>query len=35
MNKIVYLDLSKLEIDERVIYEFWYDYVKPKIKEKP
>ena len=30
MNKSVYLDLSILEINKTLIYEFWYDYMKPK-----
>ena len=30
MNKPVYLDLSILEISKTLIYEFWYDYMKPK-----
>ena len=30
MNKPVYLGLSILEISKTLIYEFWYDYVKPK-----
>ena len=30
MNKPVYLGLSILEISETLIYEFWYDYIKPK-----
>ena len=31
MNKyIVYLGLSALEISKFLLYEFWYDYVKPK-----
>ena len=30
MNKPVYLDLSILEISKIVLYQFWYDYVKPK-----
>ena len=29
MNKSVYLGLSILEKIKIVIYEFWYDYVKP------
>ena len=29
-NKSVYLGLSILEISETQMYEFWYDYVKPK-----
>ena len=30
MNEPVYLGLSILEISKRLIYEFWYDYIKPK-----
>ena len=30
MNKLVYLGLSILELSEILMYEFWYDYVKPK-----
>ena len=30
MNKPVYLGLSILEISETLMYEFWYDYMKPK-----
>ena len=30
MNKPVYLGLSILELSKIVMYEFWYDYVKPK-----
>ena len=30
MNKPVYLGLSKLEISKTLMYEFWYDYVRPK-----
>ena len=29
MNKPVYLGLSILEISKRLVYEFWYDYIKP------
>ena len=32
MNKPVYLDLSILEISKTLMYEFWYDYIKPKYK---
>ena len=35
MNKPVYLGLSILELSEILMYEFWYDYVKPKCGEKP
>ena len=30
MNKPVYLGLSVLEISKTLVYEFWYDYIKPK-----
>ena len=30
MNKPVYLGLSILETSKTLIYEFWYDYIKPK-----
>ena len=29
MNKSVYLGLSILDLSKTVMYEFWYDYVKP------
>ena len=34
MNKPVYLGVSILELSKMLIYEFWYDYVKPKYGEK-
>ena len=33
MNKPVYLELSILDLSKAVMYEFWYDYVKPKYGE--
>ena len=30
MNKPISLGLSILEISKKVMYEFWYDYIKPK-----
>ena len=33
MDKPVYLGLSILELGKTVMYEFWYDYVKPKYGE--
>ena len=30
MNKPVYLGLLILEISKTLMYEFWYDYIKPK-----
>ena len=29
MNKSIYLGLSILEISKLLMYEFWYDYMKP------
>ena len=34
MNKCVYLGLSILQLSKILMYEFWYDYVKPKYGEK-
>ena len=34
MNKPVYLGLSILELSKILMYEFWYDYIKPKYGEK-
>ena len=34
MNKLVYLDLSILELSKIVMCDFQYDYVKPKYEEK-
>ena len=34
MNKPVYLGLSILEISKIVMYEFSYDYIKPKYDKK-
>ena len=33
-NKLVYLVLSILELSKILIYDFQYDYVKPKYEEK-
>ena len=30
INKLIYLGLSILEISKTLMYEFWYDYMKPK-----
>ena len=30
MNKPIYLGLSILKISKLLMYEFWYDYMKPK-----
>ena len=32
-NKPVYLRLSILEISKTLMYEFWYDYIKPKYRD--
>ena len=34
MNKPVYLSMSILDISKTLMYEFWYDYVKPKYQHK-
>ena len=34
MNKSIYLGLSILKLKKIVMYEFWYDYLKPKCNEK-
>ena len=33
MNKPIYLGLSILQIGKAVMYQFWYDYVKPKYQD--
>ena len=34
MNKLIYLGMSILDISKTLMYEFWYDYIKPKCKDK-
>ena len=34
MNKPIYLGQAILDISKTLMYEFWYDYIKPKHKEK-
>ena len=34
MNKPVYLGMSTLDISKTLMYEFQYDYIKPKYKDK-
>ena len=34
INKPIYLGFSILEISKIIMYEFWYDYMKPKYKRK-
>ena len=33
MSKTIYLGMSILDISKLPMYEFWYDYLKPKYKE--
>ena len=34
INKPAYLDMSILDISETSMYQFWYDYIKPKYQDK-
>ena len=34
MNKPVYLGMSILDISKTLMYEFWYDYIKPKYQDR-
>ena len=34
MNRPVYIGMSILDISKTLMYEFWYDYVKPKYSDK-
>ena len=34
MKKLVYLGMSILDINKTLMYEFWYDYLKPKYNDK-
>ena len=34
MNKAVFFELSILDLSNILMYEFWYDYVKPEYAEK-
>ena len=34
MNKPIYLRMSILDINKTLMYEFWYDYIKPKYQYK-
>ena len=34
MNKLIYLGMSILDISKTLMYEFWYDYMKLKYKNK-
>ena len=34
VNKPVYLGMSILDISKRLMYKFWYDYVKPKYEDR-
>ena len=33
MNKPVYLGLSVMDISKTLMYEIWYDYIKPKYQD--
>ena len=34
MNKPTYLDISTLDISKTLMYEFWYDYIKPRYQDR-
>ena len=34
MNKLIYLGMSTLDINKTLVYEFWYDYIKPKYQDR-
>ena len=34
MDKPIYLEMAILDISKTLTYEFWYDYLKPKYKDK-
>ena len=34
MNKPIYLGMSILDISKTMMYKFWYDYFKPKYRDK-
>ena len=34
MNKFIYLGISVLDISKTLMYEFWYDYIKPKYRDR-
>ena len=34
MNKPVHLGMQILDISKILMYEFWYDYIKPKYQDK-
>ena len=34
MNKSIYLGISVFDISKMLMYEFWYDYIKPKYQDK-
>ena len=34
MNKPIYLGMSILDISRTLMYEFWYNYIKPKYQDK-
>ena len=34
MSKSIYLGMSILDISKTLMYEFWYDYIKPKYQDR-
>ena len=33
-NKLIYLGMSMLDISQTLMYEFWYNHIKPKYQDK-
>ena len=34
MNKPIYVGMTKLDVSKTLMYEFWYEYLKPKYRDK-
>ena len=34
MNKLIYLGMTMLDISKKLMYQFWYDYIKLKYQDR-